>query len=672
MCGIVGLLNLDSIAGGVPERDLIAALEHRGPDGSGWWADSAASVALGHTRLAIIDLTEAAAQPMHSACGRWVITLNGEIYNHLELRAAVDDVRSHSGHSAAGWRTRSDVESLLEAMATFGLPEAIDRAHGMFAFAAWDRQERTLHIGRDRLGEKPLCYGIVGGCFAFASEVRVLRRLPGFNSAIDRFALGEMLARSCVPAPLCIYEGIRKLPPGCRLELNLDDVRRRSIPEPVPHWSMRESGARGTLEALTDPEAIAKFSAVMSTAVSRQMEADVELGAFLSGGIDSSTVVALMQEASRHKGLPPVRTFTIGFDSRAHDESRAAEAVAKHLGTIHTTFRMSEQDALAAALEVAAVYDEPFGDSSQIPTLMLARLARTRVKVALSGDGGDELFGGYNRGVYAERMRKWQSLIPGAMRGAAAKAISALPAKGWNLLDSLAATTVGEHFLPRLPSAKLHKALALMGCHDQSDFYDCLTRLGWPDAPPVMGWQQKKAEALAADSAHLGAGGSNRCSAETSPLSLSEQFMLADACTYLPDDILVKVDRAAMSVGLEVRSPFLDVGVAEFARALPLRFKIRHGRGKWIVRQMLARHLPDALVARPKMGFAVPLAQWLRGPLKSWADELLLDSNLRSEGLLDSDRVRAMWSAHLAGRSGLEDMLWNLLMFRSWQGQQGQ
>jgi asparagine synthase (glutamine-hydrolysing) len=642
MCGIAGFWTpggaaLPAADGAV--RAMADALRHRGPDDAGTWLDGEAGIALGHRRLSILDLSPCGHQPMVSADGRWVLAFNGEIYNFAELRAPLE---------AAGVRFRghSDTEVLLEAIARWGVVPAVQRAAGMFALAAWDREARALHLARDRFGEKPLYHGWMGGTFLFGSELKALRAHPAWRGAVDRGALALFLRFNCVPAPFSIYEGVRKLLPG-----HVATVTGRGEPATEPYWSLEEAALRGAREPLegSDEELVARTEACLGTTIAQQMVADVPLGALLSGGIDSTTVVALMQAASAR----PVRTFTIGFHEKGYDEAGHARAVARHLGTEHTELYVTPQEALDVIPSLPTLYDEPFGDSSAVPTFLVARLARAHVTVALSGDGGDEMFGGYTRYFLGERIWRRLSGVPHPLRLAGAAALRTLPPAAWQRVADVLQAALPPGRRVAHAGDRVHKLAGLFGAASGLDMYRLLVS-HWrePAALVVDGHEPEARHATLARAGGLS--------------SLVERMMLTDAQTYLPDDIMVKVDRATMGVSLESRAPFLDHRVAEFAWRLPLRAKVRDGIGKWVLREVLVRHVPRALVERPKMGFGVPIDHWLRGPLRGWAADLLAPERLRREGFLRPGEITRRWRQHQAGTHNWQYHLWDVLMFQAW------
>ncbi len=647
MCGIAGFLDLAPARDAASLQATVAAmadtLRHRGPDDAGVWVDAAAGVALGFRRLAIIDLSPHGRQPMASADGRYVVVFNGELYNFRALRADLE--------RAAGVRFRghSDTEVLVEAIAHWGLRAALDRFNGMFAFAVWDCHERRLHLVRDRLGEKPLYYGWVGGCFLFGSELAALRAHPAFDAEIDRGAVALYLRLGCVPAPYSIYRGIAKLPPGTLLTVPADDPGAR--PRPAAYWSARAVAERGAQAPLRGPvrEIVAQLDALLRDAVRLRLEADVPLGAFLSGGIDSSTVVALMQAQSAR----PVKTFTIGFHEADYDEARHAAAVARHLGTEHTALYLTPDEALAAIPRLPTLYDEPFADPSQLPTFLVAELARGAVTVALSGDGGDELFGGYNRYFWGRSI--WQKVgwLPRGVRGTAVAALTALSPEAWGAVFARLGPALPRGVRQSNPGDKLHKLAEVLDADHAEALY---LRL-------VSHW--KEPAALVPGAAEPATLLTDRAAWADLP-DFTQRMMFLDTVTYLPDDILTKLDRATMAVSLEARVPLLDHRVVEFAWRLPLALKIRRGQGKWLLRQVLDRYVPRALVERPKMGFGVPLDAWLRGPLRDWAEALLDEGRLRRDGLLDPAPIRAKWREHLSGQRNWQYYLWDVLMLQAW------
>lgn len=619
------------------------AIAHRGPDDAGIWADREAGAALVHRRLSIIDLSAAGHQPMMSGSGRFVIAFNGEIYNHLEIRTEVG--RAGSGSQ---WRGHSDTETLLAAFDAWGIEETLRRSVGMFAIAVWDRERRTLILARDRFGEKPLYYGYAGASLVFGSELKALLQMPGFTPRISRAALSLLLRHNYIPAPYTIYEGLAKLPPASWLEISLEAVRRKNWPEPEAYWSARniaEAGRARPLRFASDAEAVDALEEILKQTIAGQMVADVPAGAFLSGGVDSSTAVALMQKQSNR----PIKTFTIGFRENGYNEAVFAREVAQHLGTEHTELYISPEQALNVIPKLPGIYCEPFADSSQIPTFLVSQLAREHVKVSLSGDGGDELFGGYSRYFLAARLWNKIESVPFALRRAAAHAVFALPPSAWDKVYGQAAALIPKRQRWPAPGYKLHKGAAILSCDSGQSLYRHLVS-HWSPEEVVLGGNEPSTELM-------------RCAPD---LPLPERMMLLDTISYLPDDILVKLDRAAMAVSLETRTPLLDHRIFEFAWRLPLPYRIRDGAGKWLLRQVLYRHVPRKLIERPKMGFGVPISSWLRGPLREWAEELLDESLLNNEGYINPAPVRQKWLEHLSGKRDWQFHLWDVLMFQAW------
>jgi asparagine synthase (glutamine-hydrolysing) len=657
MCGITGFIKRSGSAKEVLNQSvqaMAAQLTHRGPDDSGSWADPKAGLALGHRRLSIIDLSAAGHQPMVSASGRFVLAFNGEIYNHLELRSAL----TNDG-AATAWRGHSDTETLLAGIERWGAESTLKKLTGMFAFAVWDTRESSLTLARDRIGEKPLYYGWTGRgearAFVFGSELKALKAYSGFDSGVSREALGQYLRFTYVPAPFSIYQDIFKLEPGCLLTIKgappFDAPRapikvgeRYKSIELQRWWSLTDTvNYRQSMSVSSDQDAIDLFEDRLFNAVKSQLISDVPLGAFLSGGIDSSTIVALMQRQSSHV----VKTFTIGFDEAGFDESPHARAVAAHLGTDHHEMRVSAQMAQDVIPHLPDIYDEPFADSSQIPTHLICKLARQHVTVALSGDAGDELFGGYNRYFWGRRIWSRLAWMPFQVRNMLGRAICAIPAEGLDLVSRVVGIT-------RLGDRAHKLAARLSSVRGMDDLYWSLVT-EWPDPAAVV----KGVNSIA-----LSPWESN----ETLPPGLNsvERMMFRDALTYLPDDILCKVDRAAMACSLETRVPFLDQGVIELAWQMPLHMKIRDNTSKWALRQVLYKYVPKELIERPKAGFAIPIGQWLRGPLRDWAENLLGEVRLGQQGYFHPEPIRKAWREHLSGRHDHTPKIWSILMFQAW------
>jgi len=641
MCGLSGFLSDTRVeAVDAQLKGMADAISHRGPDASGYWHDVVKGIGLAHRRLSILDLSDAGSQPMVSPDGRYIIVFNGEIYNHNDIRQTLQA----SSLAVLEWRGHSDTETLLAGFSLLGVEKTIAMATGMFAFAVWDRQTSTLTLGRDRLGEKPLYYGWQGAVFLFGSELKALQAHPAFKAAIDRGALSLFLRHAYIPSPYSIFDGISKLQPGTLLTVSLAQR------EPVisTYWSgalVAEQGVANLFKGSTG-QAVDELETLLMDAVGQQMVADVPLGAFLSGGIDSSTIVGLMQQQSSR----PVKTFTIGFHEHGYDEAQHARAVAKHLGTEHTELYVSAEQALDVVARLPQLYDEPFGDSSQIPTFLVSQLARQHVTVSLSGDAGDELFCGYNRYQLTDKLWRKLSLVPQPLKKLVAKAITSVPPNAWDKLGRVSGGLTPD--LAQLGD-KLHKGAGVLASGSVDELYLGLVSQ-WQDPASVVIMGAELPTLLRGNVPEL------------KGLTDVARMMALDLLTYLPDDILTKVDRAAMGVSLETRVPFLDHRVVEWAWRLPQAMKLRDGQTKWILRQVLYKHVPRALMERPKMGFGIPVGVWLRGPLRDWAEALLDQSRLESEGYLRPAQIRQKWLEHLSGKRNWQYQLWNILMFQSW------
>jgi len=655
MCGIAGILGAGRVDRAVLEK-MTSALAHRGPDDFGLWVDDDSRVGLGHRRLAIVDLSPAGHQPMLSADGRFVLTFNGEIYNHGDLRA---ELEARGAVPEGGWRGHSDTEVFLHGIVTWGLAETLRRSAGMFAFALWDRRERTLSLVRDRFGEKPLYYGWASRDLVFGSELKALRAHPGFDAEIDRQALRLLAARTYIPAPLSIYRGVFKLPPASILTLTVDAAGTPLREPPAEgraagvsleyYWSYRDVVRAGLEQPIEDEaEAVEELERTLATAISGQSMADVPVGAFLSGGIDSSTICALYQKYSR----VPVRTFSIGFEESGFNEAEDAKRVAAHLGTIHHERYVTVREAREVIPLLPEMYDEPFADSSQIPTHLVSRFAREQVTVALTGDGGDELFAGYNRHFAAPRLWRQLQRVPQPLRAVTGSPLSRLPSRLWSDMSRL---VPGRH-QPHL-GGKIQKGLRVAASAASFDeVYSSFLDEWSHERSPVIGGEGAPA-GFDLD-AGTGAGDAVR-------------MMYCDAVSYLPDDILAKVDRASMAVALETRVPFLDHRVAELAARIPLGLKLRDGGGKHIVRKLVYGLVPRELLDRPKAGFGVPVGEWIKGPLRPWAEDLLDPGLIRAQGWFDAATVRSRWQQHLSGQRDSTPALWAILMFQSWLAAQG-
>lgn len=654
MCGFAGFLGYGSL--NAEEVQGIAtrtgdSLAHRGPDDAGVWRDDVAGVVLAHRRLSILDLSSAGHQPMVSASRRFVIAFNGEIYNHLELRKQL----AVSGQQFADWRGHSDTETLLQSFEEWGIEATLKKAIGMFAIALWDCQAKQLTLIRDRLGEKPLYYGWQNYkgrlFFLFGSELKALKAHPAFSAEIDRDALCLLMRHNYIPAPHSIYHGIYKLPPGSLLTVSLN----RREPNLSAYWSLAQVAETGVASPFAGnaKQAVDELEVLLKDAVRQQMITDVPLGAFLSGGIDSSTIVALMQTQS----LQPVKTFTIGFNEGGYNEAEHAKAVARHLGTDHTELYVTPKQAMDVIPNLPKLYCEPFSDSSQIPTFLVSQLARQQVTVSLSGDAGDELFCGYNRYLMAKRLWNKLSHVPAGGRLLAAQCLTVLSPSRWNQLLGPVQGLLPSFLRQNNLGDKLHKAAGMLTSRSVDALYLGLVS-HWNDPANVVIGGTEPPTWLNGNSPALDG------------LDDIQRMMALDAITYLPDDILCKVDRAAMAVSLESRVPFLDHRVVEFAWRLSQSMKLRGKVGKWILRQVLRRYVPQQLTDRPKMGFGVPIDTWLRGPLKAWAEELLDEGRLKREGYLNPVPIRKKWAEHLSGKRNWRYHLWDVLMFQSWLDQQ--
>lgn len=635
MCGIAGFWDTSVTTSYDAMQNLVThmrdALIHRGPDGGGNWVDVESGVAFGHRRLAILDLSEHGHQPMVSAHGRYVITYNGEIYNHLEVKQEL----LQQG-LAPSWRGHSDTEIILAAFEAWGIEPALNKFVGMFAIAVWDRQEKQLYLIRDRMGEKPLYYGWLQNVLVFGSELKALKMHPNWQQSIDTSAVNLMLQYNCIPAPYTIYENIFKLEPGHFLVINAD----RSVTKHA-YWQLKQAINRGTNYFIDADQAVDALDSLLKQTIQQQMLADVPVGAFLSGGIDSSTVVAIMQTQS----VQPVKTFTIGFSEAEYNEAEQAKRIAKHLGTEHTELYLSSEKTRAIIPSMADFYDEPFADSSQLPTYMVAKLTKQHVTVSLSGDGGDELFAGYTRYTWANNIWRKIYMLPKPLRTAIAKFILYFAPNTWDKILGLLNPLLPDFAKQRHSGDKMHKLANLLRANSPQEIYQKL----------IVHWDMHNTQHLLPN-----------LWSDLTDQSFTRSMMYIDSQRYLPDDILVKVDRAAMAVSLETRIPLLDHRIVEFAWSLPLEFKIRNKQNKWLLRQVLNRYVPQELYTRPKMGFGVPLDQWLRGPLKEWANDLLNNAMLNKHAMLNNNAIQQKWQEHLSGVCNWQYHLWDVLMFQSW------
>lgn len=660
MCGITGYFS-NRLENG---QEILTAMAqricHRGPDDSGYWNDAEDGIGLAHRRLSILDLSPAGHQPMTSPYGRFVIVFNGEIYNHLNIRKELE-----KSSNVPHWRGHSDTETLLAGFESWGIEATIKKTVGMFALAVWDKEEKVLTLTRDRMGEKPLYYGWNHGAFLFASELKALRAYPGFDSEINRDAITLLLRHNYIPAPYSIYHGIFKIWPGIMLTLQKGacvecpwDVNRPPF-EPFhgngvslrPYWSLRDVAEQGQAQPFsgTESEAVAELDRLLTESVQSQQISDVPIGAFLSGGVDSSTIVALMQ----YHALRPAKTFSIGFHEVGYNEALFAKVVAKHLGTEHTELYVTPEEALAVVPRLPTIYDEPFSDSSQIPTFLVSQLARQHVTVSLSGDAGDELFGGYNRYFLTRSIWKKISWIPHMGRQALANGITKISPSRWDQLNSLVSPVIPKNKRSIRVGDNAHKLAEILASATPEAIYRNLVS-HWKSPAEIVCSSHEPLTKL-----------TNRMSLDT-VTGLEHSMMFLDAVSYLPDDILTKVDRASMAVSLETRVPFLDHRVVEFAWQLPLNLKIRDGQGKWLLRQVLYKYIPRNLIERPKMGFGVPIDSWLRGPLREWAESLLNEERLSLEGFFHPKPILQKWHEHLSGARNWQYCLWNVLMFQAW------
>jgi asparagine synthase (glutamine-hydrolysing) len=643
MCGIAGVWPVHPTDSQTMLERMLASIVHRGPDGDGIVDLGAGAPVFGHRRLAIVDLSEAGRQPMRSASGRLTLVLNGEIYNHGALR---QELAAGAG-GAPTWRGHSDTETLVEAIERWGLVSALERCVGMYALAVWDHSVKKLGLARDRFGEKPLYWSQTPHGLVFGSELKALMASGWLDLKVSRDAVAALLRHNNVPGSRSIFEGVHKLGPGQVLELSAPDA----VPEPRAYWSVHEAWRRGLADPFrgSDEETVERLEHELQRVLRDQMQADVPLGAFLSGGVDSSTVVAVMQSMSSRQ----IRTFTVGFPVKGYNEAEAAKAVARHLGTDHTELYLSPGDALRVIEKLPTMYCEPFADSSQIPTYLVSTMARQHVTVALSGDAGDEVFGGYNRYLFGPGMLRRIGAWPRPLRHAAAGLIDALDPGTWDALGRRISPLLQANARFADLGDKLGKVGRALRADDEDQLYESL----------ISQWPQP---ALAVPGAIESVSVPPWRSLSLEELGPVERMMVRDATGYLPDDILTKVDRASMAVSLETRAPYLDHRLYEFAARLPMRMKIRDGRTKWLLRQVLQRHVPCELIDRPKVGFGIPIDRWLRVELRDWAESLLSPQALARSAVFDADVVRAAWHLHLSGRANLQHRLWCVLMFQAW------
>ena len=659
MCGLTGFWQSKNFSKGTASAVAVQMADrivHRGPDDSGVWVDEDSGIALAHRRLAIVDLSPAGHQPMVSGSERFVMVFNGEIYNHLSLRDELEKIPSPSLSKVGGinWRGHSDTETLLAGFEAWGIEATLKKTVGMFAIALWDKQEKVLTLARDRMGEKPLYYGFQKNTFMFGSELKALKAHPDFIGDIDRDVLCLYLRHCYIPAPYSIYKGLHKLLPGTYLQIPLtQDFNPLTTLTPIPYWRLEEVAKKGLAQPFvgSETDAISALDAQLKQSIGLQMMADVPLGAFLSGGIDSSAIVALMQAQSSR----PVKTFSIGFTEAAYNEAHYAKAVAMHLNTDHTELYVSPADCVQVIPRLGSMYDEPFADSSQIPTFLVAQMASEQVTVSLSGDAGDELFCGYNRYLLANQWNK-VAKVPFGIRKTAGHLVNKINPASWESIFKQAGKVVA---LPNNMGQKLGKLATRLQQADKVEdlYYSLVSEINNPEQLVINAIEPQS---------WLTNTGLNQSFSDP---QLNMMYM--DSMTYLPDDILVKVDRAAMAASLETRVPFLDQHIIELAWSLPMSMKFKKGQTKWLLRQVLYQYVPKQLIERPKAGFGIPLGEWLREPLRDWAESLLNETRLQQEGFFKMSLVRELWQEHLSGKHNHQILLWNVLMFQAWlEGEQ--
>ncbi len=646
MCGITGFYSKSPSTFNNIIIKMNSAISHRGPDNNGTWSNENLGLVLGHQRLSIIDLSKAGNQPMRSNSGRYILTYNGEIYNHLKIRTELE-----KNNSNLKWRGYSDTETLLEAIDFWGVENTLNKIDGMFAFGLWDQKSHCLTLARDRVGEKPLYYGYQGEgngkVFLFGSELKALKAHPEFRGEIDRNVIALQLRHNCIPAPYSIYKDIYKLTPGHYLQIKENNLKKNFLPKSKSYWSLIENVIYGDNNqlSLNEKDIQKDLEKHLKSSVQKQMISDVPLGAFLSGGIDSSTIVALMQLQSKD----PIKTFTIGFSENDYSEAIYAKKIAKHLGTDHTELYVSPKNALEVIPKLSTIYDEPFSDSSQVPTFLVSQLAKQHVKVALSGDGGDELFCGYNRYIISKRFSNLFRFMPLSFRKLLSLGTKSISSQNWKKISK---------FIPKFKQYtnfgdQMYKGANVLNAKTMYQLYYMLCS-HWQNPEQVIMNIKEPGTFLTEFKPNL------------EKLDIQQQMMALDSITYLPDDILVKIDRAAMASSLETRVPFLDHKLIEYVWRIPHSFKLRQGTGKWILRQILNQYVPKNLTERPKMGFGVPLCEWLRGPLKDWAENLLNEKRLKQEGYFNPKLIRDKWEEHIHGKENWQYELWDILMFQAW------
>ncbi len=646
MCGINGFYSKYSFTFDNVISKMNSSISHRGPDTNGIWVDKNSGIVFGHQRLSILDLSDSGSQPMHSNSGRYIITYNGEVYNHLEIRKELEN-----NNNGINWRGTSDTETLLEAIDFWGIETALKKIDGMFAFGLWDKKNNSLTLARDRIGEKPIYYGWQGKgdnkVFLFSSELKALKAHPEFIREVNIDAISLQLRHNYIPAPYSIFKNIFKLLPGHYLKFSESDLKKNLLPNSKCYWSLIESALYGINNQLTqsDTEIQNNLEKYLQSSVKKQMISDVPLGAFLSGGIDSSIVVALMQSQSN----VPIKTFTIGFDEDSYDEAKHAKNIALNIGADHTELYISPQKAMDVIPKLPTIYDEPFSDSSQIPTFLVTQLANKHVKVVLSGDAGDELFCGYNRYVMSKKFWSILSLMPLSSRNILSSGLQSISPQTWSSFSNI---------LPGLNKYsnfgdKIHKGANALTAKNFNDLHYRLCS-NWQNPTDVVINSKELGTFLTEFRPQLNG------------LNGEQQMMTLDFINYLPDDILVKVDRASMASSLETRIPFLDHNLIEYVWKIPQSLKLKNGQGKWILRQILNKYVPKNLTERPKMGFGVPIDTWLRGPLRDWAENLLNENKLKQEGYFNSRLIRDKWEEHLSKKKNWQHHLWSVLMFEAW------
>ena len=647
MCGINGFYSKSLSMYNDVIFKMNSAISHRGPDSNGVWLDKSAGIVFGHQRLSIIDLSKAGNQPMLSNSGRYILTYNGEIYNHLKIREELE-----KSNYSIKWLGRSDTETLIQAIEFWGIKDTLKKIEGMFAFGLWDKKKRSLTLARDRIGEKPLYFGWQGEginqVFLFSSELKALKVHPEFKGIINRDAISLQLRHCCIPAPFSIYKDINKLLPGHFLELEERDLKEGLLPSSIPYWSLLDNAKYGNNNQLkkSEIEIQNELEDHLKSSVRKQMISDVPFGAFLSGGIDSSTITALMQAQSTN----PIKTFTIGFNENEFNEAQFSKKIAAHLGTEHTELYVSSKQAMEVIPKLPDIYDEPFSDSSQLPTFLVSQIAKKHVKVALTGDGGDELFCGYNRYVMSKKFSILYSLLPLSLRKIIGFSLKSISSKN---LDYLSKFLPNAYQYPEFGN-KVYKGANALKAETIHDLY-CILGSNWKNPTEIVINSKETSTLL------------NKLKFQLGELDNQQQMMVLDFMTYLPDDILVKVDRASMASSLETRVPFLDHKLIEYVWRIPQSLKLRNGSGKWILKKILNKYVPNELTERPKMGFGIPIESWLRGPLKDWVENLLDEKRLEEEGFFNPKLIREKWTEHLYGKVNSHNLLWDVLMFQAWK-----